>query len=884
MNKKFLTILVFVIVNLLANNNTIAQVTVTINTAQNRQSISPLIYGVNYSSANTSGIFTAERLGGDAMSTYNWETNYSTTHWWSNGTYINDNNDWIPYTLGLTGGNYTPGKAIVTFRNYSNTRHTYPLVQLSCMGLVAKDRSGNINSSQCNAGLSSGRFLTSQVLKGSALSLTPNLSDNFVYTDEELNFLINQCGSASTANGIKGYCIDNEPGGWNSTHPCNHKNPATCTEVLTKNISLSQQIKTLDPTAEVFGPELMNYTDYTQLVYPAPTDWNSYNMADTTYNPADFNYNTFACSYLRRMKNASNAFGKRLLDVFSVHFYREGASLIQDSRSLWDPTYVENSWITNSVIVNTPINLLPNFNKCIQHFYPGTKLAITEYGNFDAATSGSNIGTGIYTADVLGAFGKNGVYMGNYFNEPSGYVLGAFKIFRNYNGLNGTFGSISVESQSTDNSKVTVYASVNNALNDTLHVVIINRNTGSQAVTLQLSSSANYSGAQVYAMESPGSGVLLSKADITNIIGNQLVYTVPAKSVYHLVFYAPNTCINPPSVVINNQYPEVCAGKTVLLQSTNVAGATYTWTGPNGFTSNVRNPKIVNLQSPSSGTYNLSVSTTTGCIVKVSTNIIVNPLPLVNAGNIGPYCMGDSISVQAATGSVLYNWSYTENGATITQSKTTNTYTTVGITDTTIRSRLYTVTVTNNKGCIAKGTTAAKLYSPRYVTASYTITNLVASKRINLVATNVTGATYLWNDPNGFVSTLRLPKIINATTANNGVYQVMVSTPNHCVLSSNVAVSVPVAKMTGEDPAIVSIENSDIIRVFPSPSSSGIFNVKFKKGINVLWEIISLNGTQILRGNALENTKKIDLSSYSKGVYLLRAHNGTKTSEVKLIK
>ena len=192
--------------------------------------------------------------------------------------------------------------------------------------------------------------------------------------------------------------------------------------------------------------------------------------------------------------------------------------------------------------------------------------------------------------------------------------------------------------------------------------------------------------------------------------------------------------------------------------------------------------------------------------------------------------------------------------------------------------------VTDNKGCIAKGSTTAKLYSPRYVTASYTITNLVASKRINLVATNVTGATYLWNGPNGFVSTLRLPQIINATTANNGVYQVMVSTPNHCVLSSSVAVSVPVAKMTGEDPAIVSIENSDIIRVFPSPSSSGIFNVTFKKGINVLWEIISLNGTQILRGNALENTKKIDLSSYSKGVYLLRVHNGTKTSEVKLIK
>ncbi len=883
MNKKFLTAVAFIIGNLIANKNTIAQVTVTINTAQNRQSISPLIYGVNYSSANTSGVYTAERLGGDAMSTYNWETNYSTTHWWNSGVYVNDNNDWIPFTLGLNGGSYTPGKAIVTFRNYSNTRHSYPLVQLSCMGLVAKDMSGNINSSQCNAGLSSGRFLTSQVLKGSALSLTPNLSDNFVYTDEELNFLINQCGSASTSNGIKGYCIDNEPGGWNSTHPCNHKNPATCTEVLTKNISLAQQIKTLDPTAEVFGPELMNYTDYTQLVYPAPTDWNSYNMTDTTYNPADFNYNTFACSYLRRMKNASNAFGKRLLDVFSIHFYREGASLLQDSRSLWDATYVENSWITNSVIVNTPINLLPNFNKCIQHFYPGTKLAITEYGNFDAATSSTNIGTGIYTADVLGAFGKNSVYMGNYFNEPSGYVLGAFNIFRNYNGHNETFGSISVESQSTDNSKVTAYASVNNTINDTLHVIIINRNTSSRAVTLQMSSSANYSGAQVYAMENAASGALVAKPDIANIVGNQLVYTVPAKSVYHLIFYSPKICINPPSVVITNSNPEICTGKTALLLSTNIVGATYAWTGPNGFASNSRNTTIIKIQPAASGIYNLSVTTTKGCLVKASTSITVNPLPIVNASNAGPYCIGDSITVQAASGSLLYNWSYTENGMTFPQSKTTNTYTTVGIKDTAIRSRVYTVSVTDNKGCIAKGTTIAKLYSPRYVTASYTITTLMAGKKINLMVTNVTGATYLWNGPNGFVSTLRLPYILNATTANNGIYHVLVTTANNCVFRSDVNVTVAVLKMIKESEPF-SNENSDIIQIFPSPSPSGIFNILFKKGLTMQWEIISLNGSQILKGNTNDHSKTIDLSSYSNGVYLLRTHYGLKTYDVKLVK
>ena len=863
----------------LLQRQAISQVTITVNTAQNRQPISPLIYGVNYDAGNAAGIYTAQRLGGDAMSTYNWETNYSTTHWYSGGTYINDNNDWIPYTLGLNGGSYTPAQAIVTFRNYSNTNKAYSLVQLSCMGLVAKDMAGNINATQCSAGFASGRFLNSQVVKGSALSLAPNLADSYVYADEELNFLINQCGKANTANGIKGYCIDNEPGGWNSTHPCNHKSPATCGEVLTKNISLSQRIKTLDSTAEVFGPELMNYTDYTQLVYPAPTDWAAYNMSDTTYNPANFNYTTFVCSYLRRMKNASAAYGKRLLDVFSIHFYNEGASLLQDSRSFWDSTYVENSWITQSVIVNTPIKLLPNMNKCIQHFYPGTKLAITEYGNFDAGTSVSNIATGIYIADVLGAFGKNGVYMGNYFNRPVGYVLGAFKLFRNYDGANGTFGNISVQSQSSNNSKVTAYSSVNNGLNDTLHLVLINRDAASQSLTIQLSSSATYTDAKVYAMENNGGGALVSKPNVSAIAANQFTYTIPAKSVYHLVLYSTvNQCPNPPKVTIANTVPVVCAGKSTTLTATNITGATYSWQGPNGFTSNLRNPALKAIQTTATGTYTVTVTTPTPCIVLASTNVLVNPQPLVNATNNGPYCHGAPITVQAAAGSTSYVWSYTQNGVAVSQTRTTNTFTDTGITNPVISYRTYTATVTNNFGCTNTGTTIAKIYTPNSVSAIYTISTLTTGKRINLAATTVTGGTYLWSGPNGFTSTLRNPQIGNATPANNGLYSVVVTSSYGCVLNASVNVTVPISRPTNET-AI-----NKRFHVYPNPSASGIFNLSLSSGKEMTWEVVTAHGRNMLNGNGASASNVIDLSTYPKGVYLLQLRWIGELAEVKLVR
>jgi hypothetical protein len=51
-----------------------------------------------------------------------------------------------------------------------------------------------------------------------------------------------------------------------------------------------------------------------------------------------------------------------------------------------------------------------------------------------------------------------------------------------------------------------------------------------------------------------------------------------------------------------------CAGQTISLSAT--AGATtYSWTGPNGFTSNLQNPTIPNATPLDSGTYTLNYTT-----------------------------------------------------------------------------------------------------------------------------------------------------------------------------------------------------------------------------------------------------------------------------------
>ncbi len=56
----------------------------------------------------------------------------------------------------------------------------------------------------------------------------------------------------------------------------------------------------------------------------------------------------------------------------------------------------------------------------------------------------------------------------------------------------------------------------------------------------------------------------------------------------------------------------ICAGGTLQLNTPTVPGATYSWTGPNGFTSGAQNPSIPAATAAATGTYNVTV-TLSGC-------------------------------------------------------------------------------------------------------------------------------------------------------------------------------------------------------------------------------------------------------------------------------
>ncbi|MFZ6758976.1 glycoside hydrolase family 44 protein [Undibacterium sp. Ji50W] len=564
-------------------------VTFSIDTQVERKAISPLIYGYNaYADgsnraglANQGGLASLQglnlrsrRLGGNNMTSYNWENGVSN----SGADWCNSSNAGVSAMTGAGDPNqaaglayYAPGAALKNFHDQSLVLGTYSLLQLPAAGKLPKDIVNLNPPSTCNnsqlwqstagpANLDAARWVdivNDKPAAVGALSLTPGLTDGVVYIDEEINFLLQQYGAAATASGIKGYELDNEPDLWHhwatssgdsGTHANLYPQVSTVSDVLQKNIALANTIKRMDGGAETYGPAISGYLGLFSLwaIWDGsqshqPADWAQYNVEPYVSNGSGdlYRYNgmTMATAYLAKMQQASQSAGKRLLDVFSFHYYPQASSSttdrVQAARSLWDATYVEPTWITqsgNGFTDGRGLQMLPKLQQAITDFYPGTKLAVTEY-DFGGK---SDITGAIAQADALGSFGRQGVYLATYFGDAEGFIASGFKIYRNYDGNKSVFPATSIKAVASNNANAAVYAAVDASDPNVIHVIAINRLASALSSSFQLSHPVTLKSAQVWGVSGSNTAVT-ARSGLNNITQNKFSYSLPARSVLHFV-------------------------------------------------------------------------------------------------------------------------------------------------------------------------------------------------------------------------------------------------------------------------------------------------------------------------------------------------------------
>ena len=121
--------------------------------------------------------------------------------------------------------------------------------------------------------------------------------------------------------------------------------------------------------------------------------------------------------------------------------------------------------------------------------------------------------------------------------------------------------------------------------------------------------------------------------------------------------------VNPYPIVSVSSNTPICSGNTLVLNGS--AGGSYSWTGPNGFTSNIQNPTISNASTAATGTYQLTV-TSLGCSSTSSVTVAVSQTPSIPV--VSPsvaICAGTSTSVTATTTPGSINWWSAPTGGTL---------------------------------------------------------------------------------------------------------------------------------------------------------------------------------------------------------------------------
>ncbi len=214
----------------------------------------------------------------------------------------------------------------------------------------------------------------------------------------------------------------------------------------------------------------------------------------------------------------------------------------------------------------------------------------------------------------------------------------------------------------------------------------------------------------------------------------------------------------------------ICDRDTIKLSTTSTpAGATYSWTGPNGFTSNVQNPKIPNATNLNAGNY-IVTATLNGCTAQdaVAVTILV-PNFSVTATSNSPVCdKGDFFMNASSTATgVSYSWTG-PNGFTATGTSASL------FNISTVHTGNYIVTATAN-GCSVKDTAILSVTPLPSKPVIISNNPLCTTDTLRLNATSATmGVSYSWTGPNGFTATTQNAQINNPSTIAAGDYRVSV--------------------------------------------------------------------------------------------------------------
>ncbi|MEI8226362.1 MAG: T9SS type A sorting domain-containing protein, partial [Bacteroidota bacterium] len=331
----------------------------------------------------------------------------------------------------------------------------------------------------------------------------------------------------------------------------------------------------------------------------------------------------------------------------------------------------------------------------------------------------------------------------------------------------------------------------------------------------------------------------------------------------------------------------ICYEATLLLNASTIPNASYSWSGPNGFTSLLQNPIIMEATTLNSGKYFVKAISSSGCSSPTDSTLVVVYQKVPETA----LCM---VSVDSLTGKNLIIWNKSVTTAInhfniYLEGAQVNQYNLIGVSQ-------------YNSLSIFSDTNSNPAQQPyRYKISAFDICGTEKSistshKTIHLTISQGMGNSYnlIWSNYEGFayqsynlyrgINPLNLSLLTTvALTTNsytdlsppfgNVYYQIEVLNPSPCFPSRTISYNSSKSNIASNAyTAIPAIDNSENINLYPNPSYEKII-IEFSNyslAIETNLELIRADG--LLMKNQLLNGffNQIDISSFPNGVYFAK--------------
>jgi Glycoside hydrolase family 44 len=277
---------------------------------------------------------------------------------------------------------------------------------------------------------------------------------------------------ATARRAIRMYVLDHEPNLWNDIHRDVHPNPVSYDELLDRTVTYAREIRRNDPEAVIAAPAEGSWPGFF---------FSAADLEGRVDRSAHGNLPLLPW-WLREVNKAERRLGTRLVDVLDIHWFPqfEGAGVgtqaatdaataarrIRSVRSLWDPSYVDESWIDDKV------ELIPRLRRWISENHPDGEMGIA-FGEWGFGAEDDMSG-GLAAAAALGVFAREGVVAAFSAVVPptESPSFWAFRAYRNFDGRGGRFEELSSAAQ-VRGTLVEAFASRSNS-GERLVIVLLN--------------------------------------------------------------------------------------------------------------------------------------------------------------------------------------------------------------------------------------------------------------------------------------------------------------------------------------------------------------------------------------------------------------------------